>query len=138
MNADKPTARQIMPGHGGKFTRLADAFVENLLAQPDLAQAAKATGISRDTARRWLQDPRVAAQYREARREALGHAVARLQAASGEAVETMVELCREAAIESTKLAAAKAILDAALRAAEIDDLTERVAALEAYESQRAA
>lgn len=61
-------------------------------------------------------------------------AIAQVQAATGEAVETLRKVMQDAdASASAKVAAAKAILETAIKAVELEDLEARIVALEAMQ-----
>lgn len=119
-----------MKGHGEKKTRKAEQFIAALLAHPSIEAAAKSVGIGSATAWRWMQDPKFAAQYREARREAMRHTTARLQEAAREAVECLREVQRSGESESARVSAARTILEQALKAVDLEDVQERLDALE--------
>lgn len=116
-------------GHGSK-ERLREAAVAALLSHPTHEAAAKAAGVSESTLARWLREPTFAAAVREARRRALEQALGTLSAATAEAVETL-RACLGAEGEAVRLRAAVAVLEHALRGAEVADLEQRIAALEA-------
>jgi len=116
----------------GKWTRKQEALISALLTAPSLAAAAQQAGLSEVTAWRWLKDATFQATYREARRAVVQHAIAQVQHATGEAVETLRSVMQDAeAPASARVSAAKAILDTALKGIDIDDLEVRIAALEA-------
>ena len=58
--------------------RKQEETIAALLSQRNLGEAAKAAGISMRTLMRWLKLPEFQAAYREARRMAYSHAVAKL------------------------------------------------------------
>ncbi len=60
-----------------------------LMAQPTIAQAAEAAGISEATAYRYLKRPDFADAYRKTRQAALLQATARLSQLASEAVEAL-------------------------------------------------
>jgi hypothetical protein len=101
-----------------------------LLSQPSLETAADASGISRITAWRWLKDPAVLTRLREARREAMNRAIARLQEAATEAVDCLCQVQRDGESESARVAAARCILEQSLRATELSDVLDRLDAIE--------
>ena len=69
--------------------------------------------------------------YREARRAVVQHAITRVQHATGEAVETLRAVMQDTtAPASAKVSAARAILETAVKAVELEDLEARMAALE--------
>jgi DNA-binding MurR/RpiR family transcriptional regulator len=120
-----------MKGHGEKLSRKAQQAIAALLTASTLAEAARTAGISEPTLWRWLQRAEFQAAYREARRAAVGQAVAHLQRASGEAVETLRAVMRDLDTPaSARVSAARTVLDLALRAVELEDLAARVDALE--------
>ena len=116
----------------GKLTRKQEALMSALLTAPSLAAAAQQAGLSEVTAWRWLKDTTFQAAYREARRAVVQHAIAQVQQATGEAVETLRNVMQDpAAPASARVSAAKAMLETALKGIDIDDLEVRLAALEA-------
>ncbi len=110
-----------------------------LLGGSTIEAAAAGAGVNPATVHRWLAQPGFADAYRAGRTRALGQAVASLQTG---AVAVVAEL-RLIAVDrtvaaSTRVAAARAFLDLALRGTEIADLADRVLALESAAADRAA
>jgi hypothetical protein len=103
-----------------------------LLVQGSLQAAAEASGINEKTLRRWLREDAVFQMaYREARRQVVQQAIVQVQQATGEAVETLRKVMQAAdAPASAKVSAAKTILDTAVKAIELEDLEQRIVALE--------
>src|SRR5712691_4010425 len=121
-----------MKGHGKKLSRKQDAFISALLLAPRLADAAHTAGIGEVTAWRWLKDATFQQAYREARRAVVQHAIANVQKATSEAVETLRSVMQDDENPaSARVSAAKAILETAVKAVELEDLEARIAALEA-------
>jgi len=116
-------------GRGGTKERLREVAIGALLTNPTHEGAARAAGVSESTLARWLREPVFAAAVREARRRALEQALGALSAATAEAVETLHAMLG-AEGEAVRVRAAVAILEHALRGAEVTDLEERIAALE--------
>ena|SRR5580700_1465466 len=58
-----------MTGHGSKFSRKKEQAIAALLSHRNVEEAAKATGISSGTLKRWMQLPEFKAIYLQARRE---------------------------------------------------------------------
>ena len=118
-----------MKGHGEKLTRKQEQAIAALLSTPTLKDAAQASGVSEVSLWRWMQLPEFQAQYRTARRQIVERAVSELQAATGEAVETLKRNlhCEQASVE---IRAAQIILEQAVKGVELIDLQERVEALE--------
>jgi hypothetical protein len=120
-----------------KAERLREAAVAALLRCPMLEAAARAAGCGESTLRRWLQEPGFASAVRDARRRTLEQSLGALSAATAEAVDTL-RACLGAEGEAVRVRAAVAILEHAMRGAEVAGLHERVAALEAaLEARRA-
>jgi hypothetical protein len=94
----------------GKLTRKQEALISALLTAPSLAAAAQQAGLSEVIAWRWLKDATLQANYRDARRALVQHAIAQVQRATGEAVETLRSVMQDAeAPASARVSAAKAI-----------------------------
>ena len=103
-----------------------------LLAQRNVEEAANAVKVPPRTLYRWLKEPKFQAAYRQARRQAFGQAVARLQQISGAAVATLGKIMVDPqAPAASRVRAAHTVLEHAAKAIEIEDLNARVAALEA-------
>jgi len=115
----------------GSLSPRQSQFVIALLTAPTIAHACKAAGVPERTAFKWLADPIFVDAYRGAKRDALGHATGRLAVLADAAVATLqailVDVTAPAAV---RLAAAKVVLDAALKVADLDDTQARIAALE--------
>jgi molybdenum-dependent DNA-binding transcriptional regulator ModE len=104
-----------------------------VVSHPTLKEAARAAGISETTLWRYMQSETFSRRVREARREAINHTFARLQAASGDAVSVLQELMtKEDAPASARITAARTVLDYAVRVVEIEDLRSRVEELEEF------
>lgn len=104
--------------------------ISALLTAPTLKAAAEQAGCGERSIRVWLEDAAFVAAYRAARREAVGQAVAQLQRLSGAAARTLGDIMESGAHASVRLAAARTILEMAIRAVELEDLAARIAALE--------
>jgi hypothetical protein len=103
-----------------------------LLSAPTISAAAANVGIGETTLYLWLKEPSFAAAYRDARREAVQHALGRLQEASSEAAEVLKTVMNDPKTPANnKIAAASKILDMSVKGVELDDLAARIAALEA-------
>jgi hypothetical protein len=120
-----------MTGHGEKLSRKQDQAITALVTCPSITEAAAQCGLAEVTLRRWLKHEVFQTAYREARRAVVQHAVVQIQHATGEAVETLRSVMRDAdAAASARVSAAKAILETAVKAVELEDLESRILALE--------
>ena len=123
--------RWAMVGHGAKLSGKMDAAIAALLAQPSVAEAARAIGVKPQTLSRWMKIPEFDAAYRAAQRAVFGRAIARLQQASGAAVTTLLKVMFDPnAPKAARLAAADVVLKHAKAANETGDVQSRVSALE--------
>ena len=102
-----------------------------LLEYPTVKEAAEAAGVHKATVYRWLQEPQFQTIYREARREAVSRATARLQQISGEAVEALREIVGDSTQQgASRVGAARVILEYAAKMTELEDFGARLARLE--------
>jgi hypothetical protein len=104
-----------MRGHGQKLTRKQEALIAALLTEPTHAAAATKAGVSEATLHRWLHLPGFRAAYRRARRELVEGAVGRIQAAAGQAVDTLLAVAKGGAKDADRVRAAVALLTHAFR-----------------------
>jgi hypothetical protein len=116
---------------GPKSSVVRARAVEALLVAPTLKSAARRAGIGKRTLQTWLTEPEFQKALAEARQAYLGHALSRLQAASGEAV-TALRKGVKSTDSTVSVRAAIALIDRALKAAEHQDVKDRLAALEAH------
>ena len=119
-----------MPRSSG-LGRKKEAAILALLSQRNFEEAARATRIGVRTLYRWLHEPEFAAAYREAKRNAFAHAIARLQQLSSAAVTTLGKAMLDPQTPpATKVRAAHAILDHTSKAIELEEIEARLAELE--------
>lgn len=120
-----------MSGHGEKMGRKQEQAIAALLQQPTIMAAADSLGIGEATLWRWLQQPAFEEAYRRARQSAVDQAIAALQQATGQAVATLQEVQRDTdAPASSRVTAAKTVLEMALKLRESEELEARLSALE--------
>jgi DNA-binding MurR/RpiR family transcriptional regulator len=115
----------------GKLTAKQEAALLALLAHGTIEAAYGAAGVSKATMWRFLQLPAFQTRYRAARRQLVETAIAQLQSDCTIAARVLREVAEDkAAPASSRVAAAKAILDISVNAVELTDLQERVEMLE--------
>lgn len=123
-----------MAGNGRKTADLSAKqlrAIEALLKEPTTTAAAKAASVGETTIFRWLADPVFSQAYREARNRLLESTLTSLQAASGDAVQTLRDVMGDAdANHASKVSAARAVLEFTLKSREVLDVEERLKALE--------
>ncbi len=124
---------------GEKLSRKQEDAIIALLSAPTLEEAAKATGITYITLWRWMQKPEFVESYRNARVEAVRQAVSRLSKVCSEAVDVLRGIMTDPeAPSSSRVTAAKTILDGAFKGIELDDLAARIETLEKTLEERGA
>ena len=120
-----------MKGSDDKINRKQELAIIALLQCPTLMAASKQVGIAEVTLWRWLQQSDFEEAYRRARQAAVDQAISQLQQASGEAVETLRAVQTDpGAPPSSRVTAAKAVLEMALKIRESEEMESRLAALE--------
>lgn len=125
-----------MKGHGSKFPQKMETSIVGLLTQPTVEEAATHAGISGPTLWRWMQEPGFQVEYRKARRQAMGQAVAQLEQASSLAVKALKEIIQDtSAATSARVTAARTVLEIGLKAIELEDLAGRAEELERMATQ---
>lgn len=120
-----------MIGNSLKLSSKKTKAIAALLTKKSIQKAAKSVEIGEATLHRWLLDEEFQEVYRHAKQEIVGHAISRLQNATGEAVDTLTEIIRDKnKPPSTRVTASRVILEYSLKAVEIEDLQARVDKIE--------
>jgi hypothetical protein len=120
-----------MAGHGEKFGRKQEEAIAALLTQRNVEEAARAAGIGARALFRWLKLPEFQNAYRQARREAFGQAVARLQQRTSAAATTLLKIMIDPGTPaSVRVRTADSIFNHATKAIEIEDIQARRSELE--------
>ena len=120
-----------MAARGSILGRKQEDAIAALLTQRNVEEAARAAGIGTRTLLRWLKTPEFQAAYRQARREAFGQAVARLQQGASAAATTLLKTMIDPATPaSVRVRAAECVMNQATKAIEIEDIEARVSAIE--------
>jgi hypothetical protein len=123
--------------HRGRETADA-ALIAALAGGATVQDAAKAAGVSPRTAHRRLDDRAFKIRVQAARAELVEHAVGILAKASTAAAVTLAQLLDKNIAPSTRLAAARAILELGSKLRETQELGDRIAALEERVDQQGA
>ena len=127
-----------MSKNNGALTPRQHAAIEALLSARDVKEAAQLANVGYKTLRGWLDsDSAFNAAYRAARRSATQQAIARLQNYSSAAVAVILQLMAAPTTPAhVRLAAASKLLDLVLKVTEIEDIQQRLEALEEAHAQR--
>ena len=120
-----------MRGHGTKFSHKMEQAIAALLSQRNHEEAARVAGIGVATLLRWQKLPEFQAAYRQARRDAFGQAVARLQQGTSAAATTLLKTMIDTNTpRPSKCGRQRLSLNHATKAIEIEDIEARVSELE--------
>jgi AraC-like DNA-binding protein len=123
----------IEPEDCGSLPAKQEIALRAVISHPTLKDAAQAAGVSETTLWRYMQDAEFSRRLREARREAINHAVLRLQKASSNAVTVLSDIMmNDSAPASARITAARAVLDYSMRAVEMDELKARIEELKEF------
>ena len=119
-------------GAGALSSRKREAAIAALMTSDTIQTAAQAAGVNEKTLRRWLRlDADFKGAYDDARRLVLDQVLGRLQASSGEALGALLAVCRDGgAAPAARVAAARAVLDLALKVRSEEEFEARLRALE--------
>jgi hypothetical protein len=124
-----------MNGHGEKQSRKKEHAIVALLVASTVVDAAKTCDVSESTLRRWMQEPDFVASYRRARERMLETAINKVCSSASQAADVLLEISRnEHASSSSRVSAARAILEIAVKVQEFHELENRVAELENYKA----
>jgi len=115
----------------GNFTRKQEKAIAALLTTDSVSQAANVAGVGERTLYRWLQEPVFLEQYRKAHKTALDQAISTLQERSNAAARALVDIVEDQEMPpSTRVAAAREILQTSIKGVERDDFESRLEELE--------
>ena len=115
----------------GNFTRKQERAIAALLTTDSVTQAASVAGVGERTLYRWLQEPAFLEQYRKARKTALDQAISTLQERSNKAARALIDIVEDQEMPpSTRVMAAREILQTSIKGVERDDFESRLEQLE--------
>jgi hypothetical protein len=114
-----------------KLTAKQEQALIALLDCGEIKQAAETAGVTKVTLWRWLQSPEFQSRYRAARRQLVETAIAQLQSDCTVAVRVLREVAEDKeAPASSRVAAAKTIIEQSVAAIQLTDLQERLEEVE--------
>ncbi|MGD9791121.1 MAG: hypothetical protein AB7Q00_08775 [Phycisphaerales bacterium] len=127
-------ASTVGPNRGGRVDGLSnrqEKALAALIVETSIEKASVACGIPQRTIYQWLERPEFSMAYRRARREAFAHAMSIAQRYSPHAIQTLVKIMADNSTASaSRVAAATALLKFSRDSIELDDLSQRIEALE--------
>jgi len=120
-----------MKGHGEKLSRNQERVIAALLNHTSVAKAVDAAGIGEVTIYRWLKNDGFNSAYRDARRQVVQQGIVKIQKSIAAAVDTLTAIMEDnEAPASSRVSAAKTIIEIGIRATEMEQLEERIEDLE--------
>lgn len=120
-----------MEGTGQNLSPKQERALASLLALGEVKAAAKDAKCGETTLWRWLKDDTFARAYRDGRRKVLEASASRLTADSAAASRVLLQIAEdEKAPASARVAAARAIIESAVKTVETLDLEPRIQELE--------
>jgi hypothetical protein len=120
-----------MEDAGQNLSHKQEKALASLLALGEVKAAAKDARVGETTLWRWLKDETFARAYREGRRKVLEASASRLTADSAAASRVLLQIAEdEKASASARVAAARAIIESAVKTVETLDLEPRLKEIE--------
>ena len=116
----------------GQRKKAEDALLLALACGATVEAAGRQCGLSERTIYRRLREPDFRQRLQDLRTDMVQRTAGMLTAAAGEAVKTLLALQKEATPPSTRLGAARAVLELGVKFRETVELEERLAALEKH------
>lgn len=105
--------------------------IVSLLNCRTVSEAATQSGVNESTIWRWMREQAFQEALQEAKNRIVAQAIIQLQQATGEAVATLRSIATDnEAPASSRVSAAKTVLDFAIRALKMEDIENRIKALE--------
>jgi hypothetical protein len=119
------------------LNRMQERALAALLTCKTIEDAATKAEVHIRTVYKWLALPTFKASYLQARREAMGQVIGQLQQTATVAVRALREVLDDpAAPHTARVSASRTVLELALRAMELEDLAQRIEALETHVMSR--
>ena len=107
-----------------------DKLLMALACGASVEAAARECGLSPRTVYRRKLEPAFAQRLRQLRADMVSRTGGMLTAAGGESVKTLLELQKPSVPPATRLGAARATIELGLKVREVNELEQRIAALE--------
>jgi hypothetical protein len=105
--------------------------IQAILQADSMEQAAEIAEVNRKTLYRWLENDLFMRELSRAKRIIINQGLLKLQRGTNEASATLIEICQDKdAPPSSRVAAARQILDNTMKSIELEEFEERLKALE--------
>ena len=116
-----------------KLNKNQEKFLIALMEESTVVEACKSAGIGSTTGYKYLNDPMFMKAFQELRRDTLQMATKKLQKSAVKAVEVLEDvMINDENPASSRVQAARAVLDNAYRAYELEETVKRLEELEEY------
>jgi hypothetical protein len=123
--------RKMAPQDDFELTPKQERLLPLLISEPSIEGAAKVARVGVRTVFKWLKQETFSRAYRESRSAAVRQAIGQIQAAMGNAVRTLVSIMGDTqAPASSRVSAAKAMIETGIKAVELEDIESRVVEIE--------
>jgi len=120
-----------------KLTPKQEDFITSLLTQPSIAAAAREIDLPDKTARRWLKLDHFQQAYQQAKQDRFTNALDMLQSGIGTAMETLHKhMTSDETPPAVQLRAAQLWLEQAIKSHEMNEMEQKIAALEEIVQER--
>jgi hypothetical protein len=114
-----------------QLSRKQQAAIASLISHRTIEEAAQIACVGKTALFRWFQDEAFQNAYREARSEVVRQAIAQAQNACSEAVDVLRGIMNDdKSPASTRVSAAKSVLETSIKAVELEDIINRIKKLE--------
>jgi hypothetical protein len=108
-----------------------EKVIVTLLNESSISRAANKLKVDESTIFRMMQNPEFMSAYNDAKRRMLDNTLNAIQAASGEALETIKSIMNDSSSpRAIRLSAAKTILELSFRAFESQQMEQRISEIE--------
>ena len=115
---------------GRKVSR--EGAIAALVAHPNIKEAAATCGISEKTLHAWLKEPEFSIQLAEAQRDVTRRVTRSVILRAERAVSVLDEIMSDVETAApARVSAARTVLEFTMKAIEIEEILERITALEA-------
>ena len=124
-------------GAGRKSDAVREQAILALLSEKSLSAAAERSGVSERALRRWMaEDGPFKSELAEARRALFQTGMNRIQALTGEAVETLAALMGPETPAAVRLGAARTVAELGVQRHDAETIMQKLDEIEAYQRQR--
>ena len=124
---------EILKGFQSSLTPKQEKAIMALLTEPTIKKVAELVGVGESTLYRWFQEDEFNQAFRDARKRTFPQSISHLQQATTTAVYTLKEIMENSeASSSSRVTAAKTVIEMAYRAYEMEDLSAEIEEIKEY------